>query len=200
MGYARIMTTYISSSCEHPVEAFKLLDFLCSSDSYLRQRYGEFGVDWTWAEPGKTGHRGGEAKIKLLNPDVFGTQNAQCWHTVGSVFSETDWQYEVDFSDPDDWDALRAKKLNELYGYSVDVPQPEEVFDFAIYSLADYEERSEFAQDLTAYINDRRAAFCTNELDPANDADWQAYLDGLDALRYDRWIELAQIGYNRIFE
>ena len=200
MGYARIMTTYISADCAHPVEAFKLLDFLCSSDSYLRQRYGEFGVDWTWAEPGKTGHRGGEAKIKLLNPDVYGTQNAQCWHTVGSVFSETDWQYEVDFSDPDNWDALRAKKLNELYRYSLDVPQPDEVFDFAIYSLADYEERSEFASDLTAYINDRRAEFCTGVLDPANDADWQSYLDGLDALHYDRWIELAQIGYNRIFE
>jgi hypothetical protein len=37
-------------------------------------------------------------------------------------------------------------------------------------------------------------------MDPNNDADWQSYLDGLDTNRYDRWIELAQIGYNRIFE
>ena len=80
------------------------------------------------------------------------------------------------------------------------MPQPDEIFDFAIYSLSDYEERSEFARELTDYIVARRSSFCTGEMDPNNDADWQDYLNGLDALKYDRWIELAQIGYNRIFE
>ena len=196
--YDRIMTTYITADCERPDLAFKLLDFFCSSDAYLRQRYGEFGVDWVWAEPGRPGHRGGEAKIKLLNPMAYSEQNAQCWHSVGTVASELDWQYEIDESD--EWNTLRVKKLNQLYQNSMDAPIPDEVFDFAIYSLSDYEERSEFASDLTTYVFHRRSEFCTGTLDPNSDADWQEYLDGLQALHYDRWIELAQIGYNRLFE
>ena len=198
--YDRLLTTYISADCAHPDLAFKLLDFTCSPEAYLRQRYGEFGVDWTWAEPGKTGHRGGEAKIRLLNPLVYSEHNAQCWHVVGTVASELDWQYEVDDSDPNNWDTVRVRKLNQLYENSMNAPTPDEVFDFAIYSLSDYEERSEFASDITNYVFNSRSEFCTGVRNPENDADWQTYLDGLRALRYDRWIDLAQIGYDRLFE
>ena len=198
--YDRVMTTYISADCARPDLAFKLLDYMCSSDSYLRQRYGEFGVDWEWAEPGKPGHRGGEAKIRLINPMVSSEQNAQCWHVVGTIASELDWQYEVDLSKTDDWDTQRVIKLNQLYANSMNAPVPDEVFDFAIYSLSEYEERSDFALDIRDYVFNRRSAFCTNELDPNDDAAWQEYLDGLNALHYDRWVELAQIGYDRLFE
>ena len=198
--YSRIMTTYISADCARPDLAFKLLDFTCSPEAYLRQRYGEYGVDWEWAEPGKPGHRGGEAKIRLINPMVSSEQNAQCWHVVGTIASELDWQYEVDLSKTDDWDTQRVIKLNQLYANSMNAPVPDEVFDFAIYSVSEYEERSEFALDIRDYIFNRRSAFCTNELDPNDDAAWQEYLDGLDALHYDRWVELAQIGYDRLFE
>ena len=113
---------------------------------------------------------------------------------------ETYWQYEVDFTNTDDWNVRHVNKCNEVYNYTVEIPKPAEVFEFAIYSTSDYEERSEFAKELTSYIRNRRASFCTGEMDPNNDADWQSYLDGLDTNRYDRWIELAQIGYNRISE
>ena len=198
--YSRVMTTYISADCEHPIEAFKLLDYMCSSDSYLRQRYGEYGVDWEWAEPGKTGNRGGEAKIKTLHTNSGSSQSAQTWEVIASVASELDWQYEVDFTDPDNCDTMRVLKYNQLYENSMNAPVPDEVFDFAIYSTSDYEERSEFAKDLTEYVYERRGRFITGEMDPNSDADWQNYLDGLQALHYDRWIELAQIGYDRLFE
>ncbi len=198
--YSRSYTTHISSDCKHPVEAFKLLDFMCSPESYLRQRWGEEGIDWVYSEGGKTGHRGGEARIKVLNPNVQSEQNAKTWHYVASIVDETYWQYEVDFTNREDWDTRHVEKCNEVYSYTVEAPHPKETFDFAIYSQADYEERSEFAKELTSYIRNRRSAFGTNVMDPNNDADWQSYLDGLDTNRYDRWIELAQIGYNRIFE
>ncbi len=192
-------TTYISTDCEHPVEAFKLLDFMNSPDAYLRMRWGEYGVDWVYSEGGKPGHRGGEAKIKVLNPDVMTDQNAQHWHYVATVVDETYWQYEMDLSDTSSWDARHISKCNEVYSYSKETPRPEKVFDFAIYSESDYEERSEFAKELLSYIRNRRAAFSTGEMDPNNDADWQDYLDGLEVNRYTRWIELAQIGYDRVF-
>ncbi len=199
--YYRGYAIFISATCEHPVEAFKLLDFMCSPEIYLRQRWGEYGVDWVYSEGGKTGHRGGEAKIKLLNPLAYSEQNNHSWHYDNcTVVNDAYWEYEVDLTDPDNWDTIHVRKCNEIYNYTMETPSPKESFDFAIYSLAEYEERSEFASDLTSYIRDRRAAFCTNVLDPNSDADWQEYLNGLDALRYDRWIELAQIGYDRIFD
>ena len=93
----------------------------------------------------------------------------------------------------------RWTPLSYFIRLETSAPQPKEIFDFAIYSLSDYDERAEFARDLTDYISDRRSEFCTGLMDPNSDADWQTYLDGLDRLKYDRWIELAQIGYNRIF-
>ena len=200
LAYDRPMTTYIAADCARPDLAFKLLDFMCSQESYLRQRWGEYGVDWVYSEGGKTGNRGGEAQIKWLNPNVGSEQNAQTWHNTVSVADSSYWQYEVDLSDPNDWNAMKINKLNEMYRLETAAPQPKEIFDFAIYSLSDYDERAEFARDLTDYISDRRSEFCTGMLDPNSDTDWQTYLDGLDALKYDRWIELAQIGYNRIFE
>ena len=200
LSYAHVMTTYITSDCEHPVEAFKLLDFMCSNESYLRQRWGEFGVDWTWAEPGKPGNRGGEAKIKVLNPNVYTEQNAQCWHTTHSVASELDWQYEVDLSDPNDWNTIYVNKLNEMYNNTLEAPHTAEEFIFAIYSISDYEERADFFAELRSFMYNRRSQFCTGVMDPSSDADWNEYLQGLDQLKYDRWIELGQMGYDRIFE
>ena len=200
-GFTNGYVTFITADCKHPVEAFKLLDFMCSPESYLRQRWGEYGVDWVYSEGGKTGNRGGEAKIKVLNPLIFSSNDNHCWHyDKGTVVDEGYWQYEVDFTDTDNWETRHVNKCNEVYSYTMDAPQPKELFRFAIYSQSDYEERSEFAKELTSYIRNRRAEFCTGVLDPNSDADWQNYLDGLDALKYDRWIELAQIGYNRIFE
>ena len=193
--------TFITADCEHPVEAFKLLDFMCTPESYLRQRWGEYGVDWDWSEGGKTGHRGGEAQIRLIHPNVYNEQNAQCWHyTSGTIVDDSYWQYEVDFTDTDNWETRHVNKCNEVYNYTMEAPRPKEIFLYAIYSLADYEERSEFAKELTSYFRNRRAEFCTGALDPNSDTDWKNYLDGLDTLKYDRWIELAQIGYDRIFE
>ena len=201
MGYSRAYTTFISADCKHPVEAFKLLDFMCSPESYLRQRWGIYGTDWVYSGGGKTGNRGGEAKIKVLDTTVYSEQNNHCWHyDYGTVVDKTYWQYEVDLSDPNDWDAIHVRKCNEMYNYTMEGKHPKEQFDFAIYSLSDYEERSEFAGELTNFIRNRRASFITGNLDPNSDADWQDYLNGLDSLKYDRWIELAQIGYNRIFE
>ncbi|MBQ3071661.1 MAG: extracellular solute-binding protein [Oscillospiraceae bacterium] len=204
-GYSIIATghsmqTYISADCERPDLAFKLLDLTCSQESYLRQRYGEYGVDWVYSEGGKPGHRGGEAKIKLINPNAFYEQNNHSWHEIGSVYSDLDWQYEVDQSDPENWDTLYVNKLNKMYQQAVDAPHMEEEFDFAIYSVSDYAERADFARDLISYIYNRRSQFCTGELDPHSDSDWQTYMEGLDVLQYDRWVELAQMGYDRIFE
>ena len=75
---------------------------------------------------------------------------------------------------------------------------PDKVFTFVNYTVEDNELRSEIVGELTSYISDRRAQFCSGALDPRDDAQWQEYLDGLEALSYSKWVEMAQAAYDRL--
>ncbi len=55
----------------------------------------------------------------------------------------------------------------------------------------------EYNLDLTSVVNTAMSEFCLGIRDPYNDADWQAYLDALDKLHFERWAELGQASYDR---
>ena len=189
--------TFISATCKHSVEAFKLLDFMSSPEAILIGRWGKKGVNWDYSEGGKLGNLGGEAKIKLLTEPVFSTQNNANWHSTWSVFSEEDCEYEVE---EDGWDAARIKKyLKNRQNYD-EAGQPDEIVTYLNYDHETFERRTEIAKELTTYVKDRRAQFCTGIQDPNSDAAWQEYLDGLDALCYDEWLGMAQTAYEKLQE
>ncbi len=192
----RSYATYITSECEHPDLAFKLLDFMCSDESFLRCRYGEPGVNWDYCEPGKPGNAGGTARIKLYE-NVFSTQNNANWHSVWSISAELEHQHEVS-DDLTDWNTARGEKLYRNYLNYEKAGQPEKRFTFVNYTQEENERRTEITEELLAFIKDRRAQFCTGVLDPTSDADWQEYLDGLQSLHYDEWLSMAQAAYDRL--
>ena len=190
--------TYITADCDNPVLAFKLLDFMSCGESYMRQRWGEYGVDWEWAEPGQPGNMGAEAKFVKLNPNFWAEQNNGSWHLVNSVASEEHWQYAVDYSDLTNWDTVRATKLVEGYENYLAAGMPEEVYNFGIFTPEEFDRLADFQGDLTEYIKTNRAEFATGIKDPNDDAQWQTYLDGLNSLHLDEWIEIAQNSYDRM--
>ena len=185
---------HITSSCEHPVEAFKLLDLLCSDEGFLRCRYGVPGRDWEFSDE-QADERGG-MKLRLLDGDVWTTQNSIHWHETWTI---NDTTYHKLQSSGDEWANLALEKgdVRNLRNY-IDAGLPEKLFTNVAYTLEEYEKLSEFEKELTDFISDRRAQFCTGVLDPRDDAQWQAYLDNLKALRYDEWVEIAQTAYDRM--
>ena len=205
-GYAPLgdynmrFNTFIAADCEHPVEAFKLLDFLSSPEAILRGRWGERGVNWEWSEGGKLGNLGGEAKIKLIGEPVFSTQNNANWHSTRSTFSEYDSQYEIDTTDENSWEAVRVKKYLKNYENYIAAGQPERVVTYLNYEDEANERMTEIAKEFTSFVKDRRAQFCTGVLDPRNDAQWQEYLDGLQALHMDEYLALGQEAYDKQVE
>ena len=78
--------------------------------------------------------------------------------------------------------------------------QPDEIVTYLNYDHETFERRTEIAKELTTYVKDRRAQFCTGIQDPNSDAAWQEYLDGLDALCYDEWLGMAQTAYEKLQE
>ncbi len=196
--YNMRFNTFITSSCEHPVEAFKLLDFLCSPEAILWGRWGERGVNWDWSEGGKLGNLGGEAKIRLIGEPVYSTQNNANWHSTWSTYTETDNQYEIGGDDENSWDVVRVKKYLKNYENYVAVGIPEHVVTYFNYDKEANEQVTEISKEYAAFVKDRRAQFCTGVLDPRNDADWQTYLDGLKSLRVDEYIALAQTANDKM--
>ena len=196
MGYNIRINTFIAADSEHPLEAFKLLDFMSSPEASLWGRWGEKGVNWDWSEGGKPGNMGNEARIKLIGEPVYSTQNAQNWHNEWTVFSDRYSEYEIS-DDPNDWNAVRAKKMLENYLNYTAIPQPKNVVTDLNYTREENERRTEIAGELTDFIKDRRAQFCTGVLDPRDDAAWAEYLKGLESLHVDEWIAMAQASYDR---
>ena len=132
-GYTLTYTSYITMDCDKPELAFKLLDFMQSQDSYLRQRFGEYGVDWQYVDGG-LGHLGGEAKIELLNPNFWNEQNAGSWHLVASVASEAFFEQLTNPDDAGNWGDTKNQKLLKNYQYSEAAGEPEEVFTVVAYN------------------------------------------------------------------
>ena len=62
------------------------------------------------------------------------------------------------------------------------------------------EEVSDWADARTAldtYINEAATRFALGELNPNDDADWNAYLDELGKLQYQEIIAVDQVAYDR---
>ena len=195
--YSQSYVTYITADCENPLLAFKLLDFMCSQESFLRQRYGEYGVDWRYVDGG-LGHLGGEAKIELLNPNFYNEQNNGSWRGAFGVSSEWDWEQLTD-PEADPWNYTKNMKLVQNYEYSEAAGQPKNVYYAPAYTLEENEIRNAVKPDVEDYLKVSRAEFCTGVRDPYSDADWQSYLDALKALGYyDDFLTPAQSAWDRI--
>ena len=186
--------TYITADCDKPLLAFRLLDFIASSESYIRQRWGECGVDWQYVAEDNTlpGMLGGEARIEVINPKAYSEINNQTWHNNNLLASEGYWQYALDLEDGS-WGSQVYKNLNTIVQYYEEGKQPEQV----IYAVHLTEENEADFLDVDASIVDyyrtSRANFCNGVWDPSDDAQWQSYIDGLAAMGYyDVWIAAAQ--------
>ncbi len=188
----------ITSSCENVLLAFRLLDFMHSREAYLRQRWGEEGVDWDWIEntnlnPKGTGMYGGDAVYVHYN-DGFRMQSR--WTIDGTFSDEKNFQMYMDpnatdFANTYFRKAVENVQLQEAAG------QPEEQLYVFLRTPEEDELFHEFNSELSSLTQTYKAQFALGRIDPNDDAEWQKYLDDLAALKFERWAELAQASYDR---
>ncbi len=190
----------ITRDCEEPLYAFRLLDFMCCPESYLRQRWGERGVDWDWIQDTDlkdkaegTGHLGGDASFVR-----YGTQNrTNCrWFVQQGCSMEDMWQFYVDptstaFIDQQYTRVKQNKVMLEEFGF------PEEAFFYWTRTPEQDEIFNTYNTELNSYVTSALAEFCTGIRDPYSDAEWQEYLSDLEDLHFTEvWVELAQEDYD----
>lgn len=193
-------STYITADCENPLIAYRFLDFLSSSEGYLRNRWGVPGVDWNYVDETNTlpGCLGGEARIEVINPNVLNEVNNTLWHGGGiGITSENYWQYTMDPADGS-WKSTLYLGLQKQIENNISGKQPEHLLPLVECTEENNEAYTEANANITSYYKQARAEFCTGVRDPEDDSQWQSYLNDLESLGYyEDWIGTAQESWDR---
>lgn len=194
--------THITEYCDNPDKAFEVMMTMWSEEGSRRIRYGEYGVNWTDADPGAVSELGIEADIKILQ-DPFAQQNTAMWGKVGCTLNvNAEGESNQTAVERSEWENHRSKlaaQQRKYYEEAMEKNNPEVLCPALAYNDdATYDMR----QSLAEYWTRTRTDFCNigTSMDPNNDADWAEYLKALDDMGLQQWQELAQMRYDQLLE
>jgi len=136
---------------------------------------------------------GGRADYVTYN-DGFRTQSR--WRAGCYYSNEMDLQI---FVHPDKTDFVNTyyKKSARNVLQQQAIGQPEEQLLVFLRTPEEDELFHEFNTELSSLVNTAKKEFALGRMDPNDDAQWQAYLDDLKKLKFERWAEIAQASYDR---
>jgi putative aldouronate transport system substrate-binding protein len=182
----------ITSACQHPEEVFKLFDLMLSEEASLMGRYGERGVDWTFAEDGDISIYGTPATIRIHNQIWNTPQNKHLSQIVPYVSRPR-------FSGGVTWDGnttdgeymnAQAAMLHMDY-------EPDEFIGALIYTPDEAARIGRIRTDIEAHVNQTIIGFITGARDIYSDTEWQAYLREFDDLGLREFLATAQTAWDR---
>ncbi len=189
----------ITSACENPEVAIKLIDFMFSVDSSLRARKGEFGVDWGYAEEGEKTCDGRDAVYKALS-DYSGAGNIEQNQHVDNngVWAETNDQFMGLWTTPEDFDMRDSNYFEQflfLQTQKYDGYEPEQTLPPIVFTDEENSEVADIEVDVKKFVDEQRALFITGQQDI--DTQWDTYVQQLESLGLSRMIELYDLAYKR---
>lgn len=189
----------ITSACEYPEEAFKLIDFMFSEDASLRARKGEYGVDWGLAEEGEKTCDGREAKYKALSEYTGAGNVEQNQHIDNNgVWAETNDQFMGLWTTPENFD-MRDSNYFEQFLFvqtkKYDGFEPEQTLPPIVFTDEENAEVADIEVDVKKYADEQRALFISGQKDI--DAEWDAYVQQLENLGLSKMVELYDKAYKR---
>jgi len=203
-GYAAIRgstfeyNTFITTDCEEPVLAFKLLDFMCGRVSHMRNRYGDEGVHWEWAAEGTFTSLGNPATFKVLDNTAYANQSNVNWHDVRATITSDVRTGTVSAPDPETWAGRRSILYSSIFQTQDACAKPEEVVHKIIYNAEEQAYVSSVATQIEDYVAEARAMFVSGVTNPNDDAAWDAYLANLESLGLSQYVATAQSAYTRM--
>jgi len=189
----------ITSSCKDVRTAWRFMDFMCSDEAFMRQRWGQQGVDWDWIENTEfkdmakgNGIFGGDADWVLLNKNA---KNSKWGYPMG-IYSEKSPEQFCNPNDPSFENTYYKKSAaNVILQESVGSPK-NELLLFPRTSEED-EIFQEYSAELSYYWKNIKSEFCMGYKDVNDDAVWNAYLKCLEDLGINEIIAIAQSSFDR---
>ncbi|MFR8003203.1 MAG: extracellular solute-binding protein [Hydrogeniiclostridium sp.] len=194
----------ISTSCSNPEAAARWLDGFYDYDIQMERAWGAEGEAWRDAEEGELGLDGEPALYKTLIAFDESAQN-QNWAWLGIEYTpmelfngQTVTPKNVDLYSAEGFERRMMSVTEELY-------QPYDVSDtyqnmpnVLRYSETDAEERNLLHQDLQTLAKEYRVYFITGE--KSLDDDWEEYIQALQNMQLDRFLELENAAYDAYIE
>lgn len=181
----------ITTDCQNPEAAFRMMDYLWSYDAATICRYGEKDVDWREAVEGDVAYLASigrePARTTLLD---LGTLQNKWWnfqHPMALRYDTVDGQIDAGL-ELDAWRVLYSAvpKLIDRH--------PEEVVIKILYTEEQIDEIADVQTTVQTYVNEAATRFVLGDLDL--DQDWDAYLNELNAMGLARYLEVTQEAYN----
>lgn len=185
----------ITADCKNPELAMKLIDYIYKPELAASFRHGIQGVNWDWLDPEQKDRR--VNNIQILDDGQAFFEGVYTWcvnaptvntnnNYLNGGKAATEWlQYELDCEHMMEAGMLTAKTPDEI------------VTDIA-YNAEEREYYNNVKRVITDYIKEARAKFGTGVWDPNNDADWQTYLNEMEAIGLSKYIANAQGAYTRM--
>lgn len=208
----------ITSDCENPDAAFLVLDYMCSPDMSINNRYGEQGITWDYSKnvdfsklfEGATpesyiGRIASEYPIPFFYcypVDDFawnaGIVQNYCYMQAGPAIGLPEaWAgaaIRCDGTTPENVNYVTWEKKYVQSVLDTLAMRPDESVLFLPMSSSDRAEVSEIQYSLDNYVNHSICAFLSGEWDV--DEDWDNYLSVLEKIGVDRALEIYQDSYN----
>ena len=197
-------STGISSDCEDPVLAFRVLDFMNCQESVVRQRYGVPGQHWEWATEGINLTYNCPAAVVVMDNTAYTEQNNFCWHVCEGVIRPSSmWCTATKIRTPEECDTpskWRTTMISQVINAAFNDPdrKADEIVYDLVYNAEEALVVSEVRKMVEDYVRETRALFTSGAMDPNSDADWQNYLAGLETEGCSKWLEVAQSAYDRM--
>lgn len=190
-----LCNSFINAKSTQPEAAFRLLMTMWSEEASYWLRYGQYGVNWTDADPGSTSVCGYPLKIKVLNDLAMEISSARAvrW-CVSSLFYEdgTYVQYNT-YSESEAHYYQMIAQSRAAYDAAALENTPAQVCPV----LRHTEDSLELRSAIEVYFKTATDEFILGVRDPHRDADWNKYLSDLENLGLAEYTRLAQAAYDR---
>ncbi len=191
----------ITKENKYPEISIKWADYLFSPEASLAYiEAGREGIEWRNGEEGETDVWGRPAKWTRMDTE-FNYSEAQNVHyyQMGPSFRSFDWResWYVPSTREDYYGAAgyEGRLHNETAKY-VDA-RPANVFPPSLFmNQDDANEISRVRPSINSFRDEMITAFIVGTSDINNDAEWQAYLDGLEGFEASYYLSILQRNYD----
>lgn len=183
------------ASEEAQIKAIKLLDYMFTIDGMIRSHLGVEGEDWVPAEEGDVALNDEvEPNIKLLQPEDPTTTN-NSWSAAAQYYQPREFRDGQVQAEDIYTDEGSERRLQEAT-YSYEGKEPEEKFPFwaAWYPEDVQDEYATLKINVLDNVERSAVQFITGEM--SLEDDWDDYVEGLQSLGVDRYIEINQEVYD----
>lgn len=187
-------TGFVTKDCEYPEVAMKFIDLFYDDETVTRQRHGVEGVDWERYDG--TNGSGSKSYTKQINSEAFfGGKQTWCGNMLGIM---THYNYLTVNEEPQTERIAQTQRLvKETWDIMHNAKEAEERCIYMVYTQDEYELREDKQGVVNSYINEQVTQFFSGQKNPADDAQWNEFLNTLKEIGREELMEVAQNAYDR---